>query len=393
MILLNKNKTENSSIPKAIFVNSSLVFNLTKAHLGSNADLSKWFTTLIYFAYVITFLIGFFGNLLVCLVIHRKKNKKIIHILTLNLAVSDLIVLLVYLPMEAYQIHTQWVWGLGTVLCQILYPVNSCTVNASIYTLVVITRDRYIAIKQPMTAIKRKASSVVRWIIGIWIFAFLLSMPLMFVVNASTMYCNEHWPNIHLSRVYWFTIFAIQFVIPLIFIVLTYILIIYHIQFQNLSFSSANSTVHTKVTCNKKLQVRFLSDIIAVYTNTELKVLKRERKKRANCRDIIRRKKQLNKILKMIVVLVIVYFICVLPQHTVFVVSTISPNVTKKEFINYIFVTANFFMIANSSINPVIYGTLNDEIKKGVKKLLFPTTNKKNNQKQVIIKCFQNMVS
>ena len=364
---------ENSSFNATEFVKNVLGSNLTKVQTESPADLSKWFTTLIYTAYTVTFLIGFTGNVLVCLVINRKLNKRGIHLLTLNLAVSDLIVLLVYLPMEAYQLYTKWQWGLGTVMCRILYPVNSCTVNASIYTLVVITRDRYIAVKRPITARKRKTSSIKRWIFGIWAFSFSLSIPLVFVVDASMIFCTEHWPNIISSRIYWFTIFAIQFVLPLVFIVLSYILIIFHIQLQNLSFSDASNTFHSTVTENGKFRVRLLSDVIAVYTNTELKALRREQKSRINCMDNVRRKKQLNKMLKMIVVLVIVYFICVLPQHTVFF-ATLFTGITQNEYISYIFVIANYFLIANSSINPVIYGTLNDEIKKGIKKILLCRT-------------------
>ena len=355
---------ENSSTRRLV---NYVISNSSHDQSELPAELSNWFKTLLYIAYTLTFLIGVTGNILVCLVIKRQIKKRIIHLLTFNLAVSDLIVLFVYLPMEVYQLHTKRVWGFGTLMCQILYPVNSCTVNASIYTLVVITRDRYIAVKQPMAARQRQVSSINRWIFGIWIFSFALTIPLMFVVGVSNRSCTENWPNIKLERAYWFSIFAIQFVVPLIFIVLTYLLIIFHLRSQNATYAYQNLLGSESE--NGKFKERLFNDITPVYTKAEMKVRLRQMNSAGNNCMELRRKRQLNKMLKMIFIWVIVYCICVLPQHTVYFANSFS-GFDGHKYVNYIFVTANYFLIVNSSINPVIYGALNDEIKKGAKKLL-----------------------
>ncbi|XP_065652677.1 putative neuropeptide Y receptor type 6 [Hydra vulgaris] len=354
-------------------INNTEILNFTCPQGEFPKEITRWFKSLLYTVYALTFFIGFIGNVLVCVVIKQHTRKRIIHLLTFNLAICDLIVLLVYLPMETYQLYNKLDWGLGKVMCQILYPVNSCTVNASIYTLVVITRDRYIAVKQPMAARQRQVSSINRWIFGIWVFSFALTLPLLFVVNivednsVSKKYCTENWPNPKLENVYWFTIFAIQFVVPLGFIVLTYFLIIFHLQSQNASCTYQNLLARDSE--NAKIGERLLSNVTPAFKKAEIKLKKlRENGSGINCMEL-RRKRQLNKILKMIFIWVLVYCICVLPQHTVYFAKFFNDFACYK-YSNYISLITNYFMIVNSSINPIIYGVLNDEIKKGAKKLL-----------------------
>ena len=68
--------------------------------------LTEWFCGIMYACYLATFAVGVVGNILVCTVIIIRRNRRGgIHLLTLNLAMSDLIVLLLYLPAEIYQIE------------------------------------------------------------------------------------------------------------------------------------------------------------------------------------------------------------------------------------------------------------------------------------------------
>ena len=66
-----------------------------------------WFCLVMHTCYITTFLIGLVGNVLMCyIIISRKRRRRGIHLLTLNLGISDLIVLLLYLPVEIYQIES-----------------------------------------------------------------------------------------------------------------------------------------------------------------------------------------------------------------------------------------------------------------------------------------------
>ena len=66
-----------------------------------------WFCLVMHTCYITTFLIGLVGNVLMCyIIISRKRRRRGIHLLTLNLGISDLIVLLLCLPVEIYQIES-----------------------------------------------------------------------------------------------------------------------------------------------------------------------------------------------------------------------------------------------------------------------------------------------
>ena len=74
--------------------------------------------------------------------------------------------------------------------------------------------------------------------------------------------------------------------------------------------------------------------------------------------------------LKMSIALVVVYAVCVLPQHLFWFLMTFTKGFMRSGLAPYVFPLSNLLMILNSAINPVIYGTLNDEIKKGVGNIL-----------------------
>ena len=75
------------------------------------------------------------------------------------------------------------------------------------------------------------------------------------------------------------------------------------------------------------------------------------------------RMKQTSKITNMLIALVILYAVCMLPQHIVFLWYTYGNLAGSKYFI-YVLRFANVFPMANSALNPIAYGTLNKEFKK-----------------------------
>ncbi|XP_057297883.1 delta-type opioid receptor-like [Hydractinia symbiolongicarpus] len=310
---------------------------------SSAPHIAEWFKVLIFIALTFTFFVGTVGNILVVHIIRKRKQKRSIHLLTLNLAASDLIVLLIYLPMQMYTIHTELEWHFGKSLCRVSYSVNSCSVNASIGTLVAITRDRYVAVMDPIVAHKRATTFIKYWIIIIWSFSVIITVPLTAVVDAKVhhtmMICTEYWPNPNYENIYWISVFVLQFVLPLIFIAASYAIILVQLQ-----------------------KAQTPNELVCLNNNNEDRNF-------ASSRRITKRKKQQSRRLKMSVVLVVAYAICVLPQHSVFFATTYG-NLGTKSYGILIFITSNFLMLLNSALNPVIYGTLNDEMKRGFLKML-----------------------
>ena len=287
-----------------------------------------WFRLIMHMCYVTIFLVGLTGNVVMCyVIISKKRQHRGIHLLTLNLAVSDLIVLLLYLPAEMYQMESGRLWDLGKTTCQMIYCVNSITVNASIGTLIVITRDRYIAVTKPMS-IARRTNSLIKIFIGIvWMISIFLTIPLFLVADIDSGYCTEKWPDLEIQNTYWITVFVVQFLLPLFFLSITYSIII--------------TRMHSKENI-PRVTIAFQQ----------------------------RRKTQQKQMLKMSITLVIAYTLCVSPQHAFYFSSLAYKQFASMSIANYLFTIANFMMILNSALNSVIYGALNNEMKKLVQNLV-----------------------
>ena len=314
--------------------------NSSEVNFWSNEPLLPfWFRLIMHICYITTFLIGLVGNVLMCyVIISRKRRRRGIHLLTLNLGISDLIVLLLYLPAEMYQIESDRLWDLGKTTCQLIYCVNSITVNASIGTLMMITRDRYVAVIKPMS-IARRTTSLIKGFIGlVWMVSIFLTIPLFLVADIESGYCTENWPNLEIQNAYWITVFVLQFLLPLFFLSITYGIII-----------------------NRMRLKRIPTEKIALRNNEDRDTINRG--------SIRTRKRQQKQLLKMSIILVIAYTLCVSPQHAFYFLSLAYKQIAIMSVTPYLFTIANFMMILNSSLNSVIYGALNDEMNRLIQKL------------------------
>lgn len=92
--------------------------------------------------YVIIFIVGVVGNILVCLVVCRqRKMKNVTNYFIFNLAVSDLFVLLICIPFDFGEIVTGN-FPYGAVMCRLIYPLQTMAATASVGTLVAISLNR-----------------------------------------------------------------------------------------------------------------------------------------------------------------------------------------------------------------------------------------------------------
>ena len=284
--------------------------------------------TIIRVIYVLVFLVGVLGNSIVCYIILKNKRRKRIDIFILNLAFSDLFVLFIYLPLQMTLFEHNMKWIFGNVFCKITYSVIPVSFFSSIGTLIAITRDRYIAVLTPM---KIKVGYKTRWtLILIWLVSVILTIPLMYASDLVHGFCTEaNWPNIDIERGYWIMVFCVQFALPVCFISITYSIILVHLKINSLPAERHNLYLNRYKT----------------------------------------RRRQHHHMTFMTIVLVFVYVICMLPQHMVFF-WLFYGNLQTIPYRRYIFLFANLMAIANSSLNPIVYGTLNKEMKRGIKMVL-----------------------
>lgn len=288
----------------------------------------RWTLRLIF---VIVFIVGIIGNAVVCVaVIRRKRMRTSNNIFTFNLALCDLLNVVIFLPTQMAAFENNHNWATGDFMCHVTYILVPLCLSASIGTLLAITSDRYRAIAYPMKP--RLSGKKVKIILAIiWISSFVICFPLIFVAGEKRpapgrVFCDEQWPQPIYSEIYWNFIFVIQYVLPLAIIVVLAALI-----------------------------------AVKIRQNSAMKMLPKSSQVIAAA--VRQRMKQTSKITNMLIALVILYAICMLPQHIVFLWYTYGDLARSKYFI-YVLRFANVFPMANSALNPIAYGTLNKEFTK-----------------------------
>ena len=101
-------------------------------------------------SYGLVFLIGIAGNLLVLVVLVKNRElRTTTNYFLANLSVADLLILFVCVPSALHDLYAKERWYLGRTMCKILPFIENCTSIASIFTILVISIERFFAICEP----------------------------------------------------------------------------------------------------------------------------------------------------------------------------------------------------------------------------------------------------
>ena len=181
----------------------------------------------------------------------------------------------------------------------------------------------------------------------IWLFSLLTGLPVLLVAKTTTykdkIFCDQLWPiDKSYEELYWIFIFLIQYAVPLVVITFLSIATVVKVKRSRACVLPTASTVNNAE-----------SNSIGRVLNASLRY----------------RQRQENSMSRVLACLVILYAICMLPQHIVFFWLTYG-DLMKQEYSLYIFTVANIFPIANNALNSLIYGSLHKELKTGFKNCL-----------------------
>ncbi|KAM3924820.1 neuromedin-U receptor 2-like [Leptodactylus fuscus] len=129
--------------------------------------------------YAVIFLVGVSGNMLVCLVILKHHNMKTpTNYYLFSLAVSDLLVLLLGMPLEVYEMWSNYPFLFGAWGCYFKTVLFETVCFASILSVTTVSVERYVAIMHPFQAkLKSTRRRALRILITLWIFSILFSIP------------------------------------------------------------------------------------------------------------------------------------------------------------------------------------------------------------------------
>ncbi|KAM8970871.1 D(4) dopamine receptor [Sarcophilus harrisii] len=125
------------------------------------------------------------GNALVCVSVAAERALQTpTNFFIVSLAVADLLLALLVLPLFVYSEYQGGVWTLNPALCDALMTMDVMLCTASIFHLCAISVDRFIAVSVPLNYSRRQLGRRQLLLIGaVWGLAFAVAAPVLFGLN------------------------------------------------------------------------------------------------------------------------------------------------------------------------------------------------------------------
>ncbi|XP_058881364.1 delta-type opioid receptor-like [Acipenser ruthenus] len=294
--------------------------------------------------YSIVCVVGLVGNVLVMYVIIRyTKMKTATNIYILNLALADALATST-LPFQSVN-YLMGTWPFGAVLCKIVMSIDYYNMFTSIFTLTIMSVDRYIAVCHPVKALDFRTPRNAKIInVCSWILSSAIGLPVMimatttndsngkyflyeFIPFAGVTDCILKFPH---PSWYWenllkICVFIFAFIMPVLIITVCYGLMILRLK-----------------------SVRMLSG---------------SKEKDRNLRRITR----------MVLVVVAVFIVCWTPIHIYVIIQALVtvPNSLFQSVAWHICIALGY---TNSCLNPVLYAFLDKNFKRCFQEFCIPTS-------------------
>ncbi|XP_011303020.1 tachykinin-like peptides receptor 99D isoform X1 [Fopius arisanus] len=303
---------------------------------GGNQFILPWWRQMIWtvlFVGMITVATG--GNLIVIwIVLAHKRMRTVTNYFLVNLSIADAMVSTLNVTFNySYMLNSHWTFG--NLYCKISQFIAVVTICASVFTLMAISIDRYMAIMNPLRPrMGRRLTLFVA--IAIWIIGCILSLPMPIYYTTYTqtfsngevrVICYGNWPNRTDDGLSYD-----EYVYNVVFMILTY-------------FLPIGSMTFTYARVGLEL---WGSQSIGEATQRQL--------------DNIRSKRR---VVKMMIVVVVIFAVCWLPFHVYFIVTSYLPEITNEPYIQEVFLAIYWLAMSNSMYNPIIYCWMNSRFRRG----------------------------
>uniref|UniRef100_A0A6J0V3Y1 Neuromedin-U receptor 1 n=1 Tax=Pogona vitticeps TaxID=103695 RepID=A0A6J0V3Y1_9SAUR len=302
--------------------------------------------------YLLIFVVGAVGNALTCLVIIRHRFMRTpTNYYLFSLAVSDLLVLLVGMPLEIYEMWSNYPFLLGSGGCCFKTLLFEAVCFASILNVTALSVERYIAVVHPLKAkyvvTKNHAKRV---IVALWVLSVVCSIPNTSLHGIQTLYvpcwgvvpdsatCTLVKPRFAYNLIIQVTTIVFFFV-PMAIISILYLLIGLQLRkekmLEALEAKSGNS-------CD--------------YHNVRLQQKKARRRQVTN----------------MLFVLVVVFGICWAPFHTDRLVWSFITHWTEtmQHMFQYVHILSGVFFYLSSAANPILYNLMSTRFREMFKEVM-----------------------
>lgn len=285
--------------------------------------------------YIVSFLLGLLGNVLVIVIFTKNsKMRTVTNSFLVNLAVCDLLVVLLCMPISvAYEAYQNWIYG--DAMCKLVNFIQGLSVSASIITLTVISAERFYAVNHPLKARAFMCKSrVIKIIVSIWIVSALLVLPSLIVrkeflvedLVVKIYTCKEDWDGL-VKLMYNFAIFILLYILPAVFICIGYLRI-------GINLLRTDSNLHST-----------LNDSTS---NTNRTLAGRR------------------KVARMLFVMAILFTVSWLPFQIISLALDLLPPKVNGQLLRTVFTYSAWVGHTNSSINPICYCIMSQSFKRAM---------------------------
>ncbi|XP_072030110.1 uncharacterized protein [Amphiura filiformis] len=339
----------------------------------------------------ILIIVGVVGNLLVCIAVWKApKLRKVVNYFIVSLAVADLLVCTIVLPLAIHQEFHDIKWALARWVCRMWVTLDVCLSTASIYNLCLVSTDRYLAVAKPNQYAKwRTPRNAIICIAAVWFLAFFVALMLYFSsddLGIETCIVTSS-PAVTVLG----PLFA--FYIPCVIILVLYWRIYIAIKQFNLrrpsTMSSADEGSSTDTASLKHAvspspqisrnnsfntsdinRVDISTDVFDNDGNGTLRTSSSKRKRRRTFKrnnSVSGRKER--KYAIVLAIVVVTFIGCWLPFFIVYLLGLGIPNLPPQAFN-----ATTWLGWCNSLINPMIYTIFNQDFRKAFKRILLCKT-------------------
>ena len=319
----NVNTTMNGTQP-------SSCFNSTAEKIG------------LTFTYCLILFCSLAGNTAIGIIVYKTKPmRKPINFFMVNMAMSDLLAPIIWIPWGIQKLYVDsWLIGglLGQALCKLVSFLKDVSVLVSIQSLVLIAVDRFGAVVFPLRSplIRSKMCSFI--IIATWIVAIAVNSPKLLIYRLveypEKLVCKRFWneafgdSSSHENYLLSFTV--VTMFIPLVLIAILYIITC-------LKLKSQNSKIPGEQSANTGQQ----------------------------------RQQREQNVLKLAIAIVLGFAMCWLPLAIwIIVVSFTDTIIWPNCAFRYLFYIVNFMALVNCAINPCICFIFSRNYRQELKALL-----------------------
>ncbi|XP_071052915.1 prolactin-releasing peptide receptor-like [Onthophagus taurus] len=302
-----------------------------------------------FMLYTSIFILGIFGNVLVCYVVFRNKAMQTVtNLFITNLAVSDILLCGFAIPFTPlYTFLGKWIFG--SIICHLVPFAQGTSVYISTLTLTSIAIDRFFVIIYPFHP-RMKLSTCIIIILNIWLFSILTTLPYGIYMkhsdttndtnqdnnndtssdpNDTKYFCEENWPEEQYRKLFGGITTLMQFVIPFFLIAFCYICVSLRLN------DRAKSKPGTKSSRKEEAD--------------------RERKRRTN---------------RMLIAMVVIFLVSWLPLNVINIVNDFSDKAGQWRYYFLSFFMAHAMAMSSTCYNPFLYAWLNENFRKEFKQVL-----------------------